>query len=751
MVEKIVSLRQSLLNKELIGNSAFKFGSPDEILFISGGPNTHLSNSSIICGPSNIRILIHQPPRTKVQSTKKHSPIKGELELDYRKLPFTAKVEEWKHGCWYHSNSITAIDLADLFEQLKNLTPNQEFRDSPNEFNPNKPFWAGSFAYDMVQWTQPIAVQNLPEEGELLAILWLIDKYISHSKNTDEFQVFSNSHEWEQSVNLAIEKNIEKIEIPRKPTNEFNETSSLTDKQHEEVIEKIKTGISEGQVYQVNFGRFWSGRLVETPQIIFNRLLESNPAPFSTLIYAEDLGFSLISSSPESLLKCHNGEIFTSPIKGTYKSSNDPIEAERLREMMSKDVKERSEHRMLVDLMRNDLSRVCEVGSVNIERFDIETFSNVQHLVSHLKGRLLESENGMTAFNSIFPGGSITGCPRTMVCAVIDEIENHPRSFWTGSAGWFDVHSGEGSWNILIRTIQAERKHDKWFGKIGSGGGITIKSEPKLEVMETYWKAEALRYACGWIGNNQQQVENNQLSIHPLEIEYTDSIGKNGLVQTIQQWQNSGDVNSCGVLLIDNLDSFTLNIAHAIASLGHEVTILSGRGKFADELSNPSALFSLFEKLDPTHIIIGPGPGSPADSPLSKAVSLHSLAGQINSPILGICLGHQALASVEHGAVKKSPNGAVHGTPVICHHNEQGLFAGLENPQRFTRYNSLTVEINSPESKLLITAEDENGEIMALNHKDLPIMSVQFHPESIGSPSGMKLLENFLSINRMLE
>ena len=751
MIDRIVALKQSLVDNGLIGNSAYKFGSPDEILFISGGPKSHLSNSSMICGPSNLRVLIRQPPRALISSSNKHSPIEGELKLSYGKLPFTAEVEEWRHGCWYHCNSITATDLSELFEQLKGLTPEQEFENKPTEFNPNKSFWAGSFAYDMVQWTQPISLQNLPKEGELLAVLWLIDKYISQSKNTDDFQIFSKNDDWKNLVQSVIQNNPAKIELPIQPANVFDESCSLTDEQHAEVIEEIKLGISEGQVYQVNFGRFWSGQLIESPQVIFNRLLASNPAPFSTMIYAEDLGFSLISSSPESLLKSQNGEIYTSPIKGTYESSRDPIEAEKLRDMMSKDVKERSEHRMLVDLMRNDLSAVCQVGSVEIERFDIETYSNVQHLVSHLKGRLLDSENGMTAFNSIFPGGSITGCPRTMVCAVIDEIEKQPRSFWTGSAGWFDVHSGDGAWNILIRTIQAERKNRKWFGKVGSGGGITIKSESKLEVMETYWKAFALRSACGWIDSNQQLMKNNELSIHPLEIEYTNSVKTNRLVQTFEQWKKGDSNDSCGVLLIDNLDSFTLNIAHAIAGLNHNVTVISGRGEVADELSNPDALFSLLENLNPSHIIIGPGPGTPSDSLLSQVVSLHSLAGQIKCPILGICLGHQSLAAADQGVVKKSPNGAIHGTPILCHHNGEGLFAGLESPQQFTRYNSLTVEIDSSNSEMLITAKDENGEIMALRHKELPIMSVQFHPESIGSPNGIKLLENFLTVNRMLE
>ena len=749
MSDQIIALQHCLRTDGLLGNSAFKFGSPDEVVFASGGPSSHLSNASMICGPSKLRVTIRQPSANLIAPKESHSPINGDIKLTSGKEPFTARFEEWQHGSWYHSNSISAKNISDLLEQLKRWTPKEEFENKPSEFTPNKAFWAGSFAYDMVQWTQPISLQFPPKEGEILAILWLVDKYIVHSKNSDEIEVFSHDENWKSLVQNTIYGDLETPLIEEQPANEFLELSTHTDLEHCEIIERIKHGISEGQVYQVNFGRFWSGRLVEEPSVIFNRLLKSNPAPFSSLIYAEDLGLAIVSSSPESLLKCHHGEIRTSPIKGTYEIGIDAIEANELRAQMVGDVKERSEHRMLVDLMRNDLSAVCDVGSVQIERFDVEAYANVQHLVSHLKGNLLSTENGLTALNSIFPGGSITGCPRTMVCAVIDEIEQQPRSFWTGSAGWVDVHSGDSSWNILIRTLQAEKKEGNWFGKIGSGGGITIRSNAELEVQETYWKADALRSACGWNKQNSESPTKGELSIYPLEIEQCDTDASDGRVNSFEQWKNSTD--ECGVLLIDNLDSFTLNIAHSIAGIGHNVTILTGRGNQADELSDPTALCDILEILNPSHIIIGPGPGTPSDSLLSKAISTHALAQQIDCSVLGICLGHQSIAEMANGAVVKSPNGAVHGTPILCHHDGKGIFEGLNSPQPFTRYNSLTVNIDEDSSPLSISARDENGEIMALQHNSLPIFSVQFHPESIGSPNGKKLLENFLGFNRMLE
>ena len=301
----------------------------------------------------------------------------------------------------------------------------------------------------------------------------------------------------------------------------------------------------------------------------------------------------------------------------------------------------------------------------------------------------------------------------------------------------------------MIRTIQAERKEGNWFGKIGSGGGITIRSNAELEVQETYWKADALRSACGWKKQNSESPTKGELSIYPLEIEQCDTDASDGKVNSFEQWKNSTD--ECGVLLIDNLDSFTLNIAHSIAGIGHNVTIITGRGNQADELSDPTALCDILEILNPSHIIIGPGPGTPSDSLLSKAISTHALAQQIDCSVLGICLGHQSIAEMANGAVVKSPNGAVHGTPILCHHDGKGIFEGLNSPQPFTRYNSLTVNIDEDSSPLSISARDENGEIMALQHNSLPIFSVQFHPESIGSPNGKKLLENFLGFNRMLE
>jgi anthranilate synthase len=755
----ILNLRNSLKEAGLLGRNAVNYGSPDSLILLSGGPESHLAQHSFLCGPSSTRVVIRQPNRQKIPPQDATDALNGEFNLLLKKPQFIAEIEQWRHGCWYHADSIFSDGLDDLFVKLRLHSNNESFVSNSiisDHKLPQRPFWSGGLAYDLLQWTQPIALQNPPKEDSLLAILWLVDKVVIHDKKLQEIGVFSLAgDDWANKVNELLSKFENKSFLaPQLPNGVIEETSSHSDQEHESVVNRIQDSIRSGQVYQVNFGRRWNGNLQCHPSDVFDRLSIENPAPFSAYLEAEDLGFALASSSPETLLRCDDEVINTAPIKGTCPRGENNEEEELLRIEMLADVKERSEHRMLVDLMRNDLSKVCSVDSVKVERFDVETYANVQHLVSHIKGSILPNMSGIDAIQSIFPGGSITGCPKTIVCAVIDQLEGQSRSFWTGSMGWIDVFSGSSSWNILIRTLEAHRTGKLWSGTIVAGGGITIASNPAAEVSEAKWKAEALRKACGWISTSQQIGHSKKLSIHPQIAENSDTSGDgDGILGKVFQFEemrnllldDSSSTNSCGVLLIDNLDSFTYNIAHNIAILGHDVTVLRGRGAIADAFSEPTTLFDLLELLNPTHLILGPGPGNPSDSRLTMALSSHALAGQLNVPLLGVCLGHQALAEAGGMKVIRAPLGPVHGTPRSCHHNSSGLFSGIDSPTSFTRYHSLVVEGKESNSPWVISATDQSkSTIMALQHTTLPICSVQFHPESVGSEHGNILLANFL-------
>ena len=741
MSQRFLSFHAHLREIGLFGEKAVHFGGPDEVLLYSGGPQSHLSQYSMLCGPSRKRVLVRQPSHTNIPPAQQHSPLKGEVQLVKEKTPFVAQVEEWKHGCWYHLTSIFAKSLPELLEKLHTHTPKQVFDTPPDLSLPQRPFWSGALAYDMVQWTRPLQLQHVPDEGELLVILWLVERMVVHKKSTDSIQCHALKGDQRcQEVSQYVEHD-SVLEALTEPSASI-ETSSMTDDQHEQAIEAIRGSIRKGEMYQVNVGRWWSGRIREHPRRIFQRLNKANPAPFSGYLEAPDLGFSLVCSSPESLLKCDGESIFTSPIKGTRPRGSHPEQEIELRNEMVHDEKERSEHRMLVDLMRNDLSAVSKVGSVQVERFDVEAYAQVQHLVSQVSGVLDEDSTGLDALQAVFPGGSITGCPRTVVCAAIDELEERPRSFWTGSIGWVDITSGACSWNILIRTLIARKQRGQWQGSVAAGGGITIGSDPKTEVEEAKWKAAALRKACGWMDGELAQLPIGELAIHQLEVEAAPIASSVGKVRFIDE---KTQAEGC-VLLIDNLDSFTLNIAHAIAGLGREVLIYKARDGDTEMDWNDETCVEFVRRFQPTHIVLGPGPGEPTDSPLTMSLAHSALSGKVTAPLLGICLGHQALGMAAGMELVQSPNGPVHGAPRACLHNQTGVFSTLKSPATFTRYNSLSLASMENGTFLETAHEADTQMVMGIRHPNAPIQGIQFHPESVGSKEGLELLKNFLAL-----
>ena len=633
----------------------------DRILLLSGGPKSHLAQRSMFAKGMKKRLVITQP---SIKPQLNHSPLNGETILQFNKKPMEGSLQIKSDKGWKVTNILNAKNLEGM---LRSLIPH----------TPKGSLWAGALSYDLVQWTQPISLQHPPQEGEILAILWLVE-------------------EW-------IEEEVRSPEIPS-PVRMVGETSSHTDDEHAQIVHRIKQSIIAGEMYQLNFGRTWTGPLGEDPAHIFHRLATNNPAPFSGYIEAADLGLALASSSPEILLDTIDGTVMTAPIKGTRPRGSDADQESLLRRDLVHDVKERAEHRMLVDLERNDLGIVAKSGSVHQSRFDVEAYANVQHLVSQVKGILDDDKDGIDALQALFPGGSITGCPKTVVCAAIDELEKKPRSFWTGSMGWIDVHTGDSTWNIMIRTLEARFSPDGWQGTVIAGGGITIESNPEAEVAESVWKAAALRRACGWLNPETKPIPKGDLGIYPLYVE--------------QQPYQPEELFDLNIAFIDNLDSFSHNIIHALQTLGCNVETFDGRGEIVD--FNHDA------------VVIGPGPGRPEISPLS----MH--AASLDTPVLGICLGHQAIGLTRGMELIESPLGPVHGVPSTIVADGNGLLS--KGKHVMTRYNSLVLR---GDGDISVTANDDTG-TLPMEIRDGNTYGLQFHPESIGSSGGMEVLSEFL-------
>ncbi len=255
-----------------------------------------------------------------------------------------------------------------------------------------------------------------------------------------------------------------------------------------EAVRKARQHIIDGDVFQANLSRSWHGEVIESwhDAEMYRRLRQANPGPFAGLAVWEDM--AIISSSPERLIALHDGCIDTRPIAGTRPRGQESSADEALWRELIGHPKERAEHVMLIDLERNDIGRVCQAGSVEVnELMVIESYAHVHHIVSNVRGRLREGVTVGDAIRATFPGGTITGCPKVRCMEIIASLEQTPRGPYTGSMGYFN-HDGSGDLNILIRTIV--RNHGKI--SLRAGAGIVFDSDPHKELEETGFKAKGL-------------------------------------------------------------------------------------------------------------------------------------------------------------------------------------------------------------------------------------------------------------------
>ena len=254
-----------------------------------------------------------------------------------------------------------------------------------------------------------------------------------------------------------------------------------------EKVELIREAIARGDVYQVNLTRreTWAvrGSLAE----LAGRLHRANPAPYSALV--ADPAWTLLSSSPECFFRIRDGRILTRPIKGTAGRHPDADLDRAAARALLASAKDRSELAMIVDLLRNDLARFCALPTVRVEAFPLlETYANVHHLVADISGVLPGPFTFGSLMAALFPGGSITGCPKLAAMALIRELEASPRMVYTGALGWCSADLAQADFNIAIRTAWASATELLF----GVGGGVVWDSDPAEEYLETVHKGRSL-------------------------------------------------------------------------------------------------------------------------------------------------------------------------------------------------------------------------------------------------------------------
>ena len=257
-------------------------------------------------------------------------------------------------------------------------------------------------------------------------------------------------------------------------------------------VERILEYLAAGDIFQVNLSRTWRARFERAvdPAALYERLRIANPAPFAGLFVAGD--WAVASSSPERLVSIRGEVVETRPIAGTRPRFEGDDDAARMRELVGHP-KERAEHVMLIDLERNDLGRVCQPGSVEVdELMSVESYAHVHHIVSNVRGRLRAGTTPGDVIRATFPGGTITGCPKVRCMQIIAELEGQARGAYTGAFGWLN-RDGDMDLNILIRSAEIANTADGPAHVIfRTGAGIVADSIPDRELDETRAKARGM-------------------------------------------------------------------------------------------------------------------------------------------------------------------------------------------------------------------------------------------------------------------
>ncbi|MDP6189188.1 MAG: aminodeoxychorismate synthase component I [Gammaproteobacteria bacterium] len=402
----------------------------------------------------------------------------------------TALIKVSDGNCQLDSGQGFATCPTDAFttiaEQLQTFT-------CPEKDTPELPFYggaAGLFGYDFGRELETIPAKNARDIA--LADLWV---------GIYPWSVISD-HELQQCWFVSQlgaaenQKLLAHLLAPVKPENTSfvllkNFSSNMSAAQYAEKFNQVVEYIYAGDCYQVCLAQRFQSRYKGHPWLAYQTLRKCAPTPFSA--YLETDAGSVLSLSPERFLEVKNLRVETKPIKGTRPRGATPDQDLALRDELSNSPKDRAENLMIVDLLRNDISKQCLPGSVRVpDIFAIESYSNVHHMVTTVTGRLANKEQIIDLLKGAFPGGSITGAPKIRAMEIIEELEPHRRNAYTGSIGYISCHGGMDT-NILIRTLITSSSDDG-EGDIycWAGGGLVADSVCDAEYQETFDKVNNL-------------------------------------------------------------------------------------------------------------------------------------------------------------------------------------------------------------------------------------------------------------------
>src|SRR6266851_2261885 len=561
----------------------------------------------------------------------------------------------------------------------------------------------GAFGYDLVFQFEPMKLRLPRPDDQRDLVLYLPDEIlvVDHMRQSAavhryEFEVAGRSTAGLPRTTAADPYRLDRAAArPSESDHGPGEYAAL--------VERARAAFARGDLFEVVMGQLFADACADPPSVVFHRLRQANPAPYGALINLGE-GEFLVAASPEMYVRVEGRRIETCPISGTIARGRDPIEdAERIRELLNS-TKDESELTMCTDVDRNDKSRVSVPGSVRvIGRRQIELYSRLIHTVDHVEGILAEPFDALDGFLSHAWEVTVTGAPKLWAIRFIEEQERSSRRWYGGAIGrvTFDGNMNTG---LTLRTMRMK----EGVAEVRAGATLLFDSDPQAEEAETRLKASALFAAIRGPAP---------------------AAGRGPLANAAGRGRK--------VLLIDHEDSFVHTLANYIRTTGAEVvTMRPDLGR--TELRQGAA---------PDLVVLSPGPGRPADFAMAETLDL---LVERRLPVFGVCLGLQGIVEYFGGDldVLDIP---VHGKPSLVRVLGGRLLRGL--PREFTvgRYHSLYARRSTLPSELAVTAETEDRVIMAIEHAELPIAAVQFHPESVmTSPSavGMPIITAVLSALR---
>ena len=489
---------------------------------------------------------------------------------------------------------------------------------------------------------------------------------------------------------------------PFRPSDRIPPRADHEPGEYARLVEKAKDSFKRGDLFEVVPGQMFFERCESNPSDITRRLKQINPSPYSFFINLGE-GEYLIGASPEMFVRVNGRRVETCPISGTIKRGDDAIsDSEQILKLLNSK-KDESELTMCSDVDRNDKSRVCEPGSVRvIGRRQIEMYSRLIHTVDHIEGRLREGMDAFDAFLSHAWAVTVTGAPKLWAMRFIENHEKSPRAWYGGAIGM--VHfNGDMNTGLTLRTIRIK----DGIAEVRAGATLLYDSDPAEEEAETELKASAMLAAI------REASAGNAAAPERESARVGDGVS---------------------ILLVDHEDSFVHTLANYFRQTG--ATVATVRTPVAEEV---------FDRINPDLVVLSPGPGSPKDFDTKATIDK---ARKRDLPIFGVCLGLQALAEAYGGELRQLSI-PMHGKPSRIRVNKAGtIFSGLPKEVTVGRYHSIFADPVRLPDDFLVTAETEDGIVMAFEHKSQPVAAVQFHPESImtlGQNAGMRIIENIVA------